>query len=85
MRAKPQRRKGAKASGSQTERTTIPLRLGVFARVKKKKELVFPQCYGTGSRNSAGQVANASGRQEHRMKISSLFKPHEIWCSTRFR
>jgi hypothetical protein len=36
---------------------SIPLRLCVFARVKKKKELVFPQCYGTGSLNATGQAA----------------------------
>jgi hypothetical protein len=57
-----QSREGAKASGSQTEFTTISLRLCVFARQKKiKKEsaaadgLGAPQFFGAGCKVGKAQ------------------------------
>jgi hypothetical protein len=49
-----QSREGAKASGSLTERTTISLRLGAFAR-RKKKKLVSPQFCGAGCKLEKAQ------------------------------
>ena len=59
LRGRLQRRQAAKASGSQTEPTTISLRLCAFARIKKKKKNMAP-------RNSSGQAAKTPSRKVRR-------------------